>query len=179
MEIVITSGLILLVSIVVITTVCMIRIRLCLEDYKARKDTIRKGFFVLYLFIVIAFTLLPVRIPGEIPYGFEYNINILELLKAFSNRAALISYSENIIMFMPVTILGYLGNVKATRTFKGSIFISFVGSISIELLQGLEAILMIAEDGSPVVDVNDVICNVLGGVLGCFLARYYSDRHSA
>ena len=82
-------------------------------------------------------------------------------------------------MFMPVTILGYLGNVKATRTFKGSIFISFVGSISIELLQGLEAILMIAEDGSPVVDVNDVICNVLGGVLGCFLARYYSDRHSA
>ncbi len=93
----------LLVSIVVITTVCMIRIRLCLEDYKARKDTIRKGFFVLYLCIVIAFTLLPVRIPGEIPYGFEYNINILELLKAFSNRAALISYSENIILFMPVT----------------------------------------------------------------------------
>ena len=43
MEIVITSGLMLLVSIVVITTVCMIRIRLCLEDYKARKDTIRKG----------------------------------------------------------------------------------------------------------------------------------------
>lgn len=115
---------------------------------------------------------------GErISYGFEYNLNVLNLLKAFTNRAAQISYCENILLFMPVTIFGHLGNVHMVKSLKGSVLISFVMSIGIELIQGLEAILCIAEDMTPIMDVNDVICNTIGGAIGYMLVCFCADQH--
>ena len=111
---------------------------------KGRKEVFWTGLFAFYICIIVSFTILPIRVPGEIPYGFEYNLNVLNLLKAFTNRAALISYCENILLFMPVTIFGHLGNVHMVKSLKGSVLISFVMSVGIELIQGLEAILCIA-----------------------------------
>ena len=166
MTIVITSGLFLLISILIIPIICLSY--LCIGNrsnviMKGRKEVFWTGLFAFYICIIVSFTILPIRVPGEIPYGFEYNLNVLNLLKAFTNRAALISYCENILLFMPVTIFGHLGNVHMVKSLKGSVLISFVMSIGIELIQGLEAILCIAEDMTPIMDVNDVICNTIGG----------------
>lgn len=63
------------------------------------------------------------------------------------------------------------------KSLKGSVLISFVMSIGIELIQGLEAILCIAEDMTPIMDVNDVICNTIGGAIGYMLVRFCTDQH--
>ena len=78
---------------------------------------------------------------------------------------------------MPVTIFGHLGNVHMVKSLKGSVLISFVMSIGIELIQGLEAILCIAEDMTPIMDVNDVICNTIGGAIGYMLVCFCADQH--
>ena len=144
---------------------------------KGRKEVFWTGLFAFYICIIVSFTILPIRVPGEIPYGFEYNLNVLNLLKAFTNRAALISYCENILLFMPATIFGHLGNVHMVKSLKGSVLISFVMSVGIELIQGLEAILCIAEDMTPIMDVNDVICNTIGGAIGYMLVCFCADQH--
>lgn len=180
MTIVITSGLFLLISILIIPIICLSY--LCIGNrsnviMKGRKEVFWTGLFAFYICIIVSFTILPIRVPGEIPYGFEYNLNVLNLLKAFTNRAALISYCENILLFMPVTIFGHLGKVHMVKSLKGSVLISFVMSIGIELIQGLEAILCIAEDMTPIMDVNDVICNTIGGAIGYMLVRFCTDQH--
>ena len=50
-------------------------------------------------------------------------------------------------------------------------------SISIELLQGLEVYLKVVEDFSPVMDINDVICNVVGGAIGVLAAMCYKKNN--
>lgn len=180
MAIVITSGLFLLISILVIPIICLSYLyggKNNDANMKERKDIFWTGIFAFYICIIVSFTILPIRIPGEIPYDFEYNLNVLELFRAFTNRAALISYCENVLLFMPVTIFGYLSSVYTAKSLKGGVLISLVLSVGIELLQGAEAVLSIAEDMAPMMDVNDVICNTVGGAIGYMLIRFYADQH--
>ena len=180
MTIVITSGLFLLISILIIPIICLSYLYVGIRNkdtMKRRKEVFWTGIFAFYICIMVSFTILPIRVPGEIPCDFEYNLSVLDFLKAFTNRAALISYCENILLFMPVTIFGHLGNVHMVKSLKGSVLISFVMSVGIELIQGLEAILCIAEDMTPIMDVNDVICNTIGGAIGYMLVRFCTDQH--
>lgn len=180
MTIVITSGLFLLISILIIPIICLSY--LCIGNrsnviMKGRKEVFWTGLFAFYICIIVSFTILPIRVPGEIPYGFEYNLNVLNLLKAFTNRAALISYCENVLLFMPVTIFGYKSSVHVAKSLKGGVLISLAMSVGIELLQGAEAVLSIAEDMAPIMDVNDVICNTVGGAIGYMIIRFYTNQH--
>ena len=69
---------------------------------KGRKEVFWTGLFAFYICIIVSFTILPIRVPGEIPYGFEYNLNVLNLLKAFTNRAAQISYVAFVAVSDPI-----------------------------------------------------------------------------
>jgi len=180
MTIVITSGLFLLISILIIPIICLSYLYVGIRNkdtMKRRKEVFWTGIFAFYICIMVSFTILPIRVPGEIPCDFEYNLSVLDFLKAFTNRAALISYCENILLFMPATICGYLGNVHMLKSLKGSVLISLVMSVGIELIQGVEAMLSIAEDMTPIMDVNDVICNTIGGALGYIIIRFFTDQH--
>ena len=166
-QFVLTSGLFLLIALFLITIMALIGI------YMKKKNglTVQRPFYFRYAFwfylcIVVSFTLLPVCYPAIVTYEVEYNLDPRPLLLALVNRAALITYANNILLFVPITVFGYIGNVKPFRTFKGSLISVLLISISIEMLQGLEVYLKIVEDFSPVMDINDVICNVVGGIIG-------------
>ena len=134
--------------------------------------------FIYYACIVVSFTLLPISYPSVVECDLEYNLDVRELLYAFINRASLISYAENVILFMPLTILGYISSYKIMKNLKSALICSCLFSISIELIQGIECIANILEDFAPVVDINDVICNTLGGVLGFIVIRFYKKEHA-
>ena len=78
---------------------------------------------------------------------------------------------------MPVTIFGYKSSVHVAKSLKGGVLISLAMSVGIELLQGAEAVLSIAEDMAPIMDVNDVICNTVGGAIGYMIIRFYTNQH--
>lgn len=182
MSIVITSGIFLQISLSIVIICILVHIYRSRADGIGKREimtVIWKGSFAFYICIIISFTLLPIRIPGEIPYDFEYNFNVLRLLDAMSSRAALISYSENILLFMPITILGCLADIKITETIKGGIILALLISLGVESLQGLEGVLEITEDMAPIMDVNDVICNTVGGGLGYLLIRYHLHQDKA
>ena len=64
------------------------------------------------------------------------------------------------------------------RDIKWATIFSLLCSLSIELLQGVEAYARVLEDTMPVCDINDVICNTIGGILGFLLIYFYKREHN-
>lgn len=177
-QFVLTSWLFLLIALLLIAIMAMADIFM----KKKRGMTVQRSLcvkyaFCFYLCIVVSFTLLPVCYPAIVTYNLEYNLDPKPLLLAFVNRAALVTYANNVLLFVPITVFGYLGNIKLFRTLKSSLLSALLISISIELLQGLEVYLKVVEDFSPVMDINDVICNVVGGAIGFVVAIYYKKSN--
>ena len=177
-QFVLTSWLFLLVALFLIATIALTGIIM-----KRRHGlTVPKSFYLKYAFyfylcIVASFTLLPVYYPAIVTYDLEYNLDPRPLFLAFVNRAALITYANNILLFMPITVFGCLGSIKPFRKFKSSLLAVLLISVAIELLQGVEVYLKVVEDFSPVMDINDVICNVIGGGVGFVVAMYYKKSN--
>ena len=177
MSIVITSWLFLLIALIftlVLTAAYYVK-------NKADQDLkviICKGLFFLYVGIVISFTLLPIRIPGEIPCEFEYNLNPLSLVYIFYNRGLLVSAAENALLFMPISILGCFAEMKSFRSIKTCLLTTLSFSVIIELIQGVEAYFEIAEGTMPIMDITDVILNTVGGVMGFLLFKFYRKQHN-
>ncbi len=177
-QVVITSGIFLLFSLVFVILMTIFYMLKRINTGYPKKVMIYNALFIYYACIVIAFTLFPVSYPSMVECNLEYNLDVHELLYVFINRAAMISYAENVILFMPLTILGYISSYKIMKTLRSALICSCLFSISIELIQGIECTANILEDFAPVVDVNDVICNTLGGVLGFFVIRFYKKEHA-
>lgn len=176
MSIVITSWLFLLLSAIIITIVGLIRISR--SGISKTNETLALEAFAFYICIVVSVTLLPIRIPGEIPYDFEYNLNPLEMLSIFYNRGMLVSALENVLLFMPISLLGCFAHVKWVNSIKASILTAFLLSLIIELLQGLEGYFMIAEGSMPVMDITDIITNTIGGFAGYIICYFYRKQHT-
>lgn len=177
-QIVITSWLFLLIALAVIliaTAACVLRNRPCRRIIAREK--IRNGLFWFYVCIIISFTLLPVSYPAAINFEPEFNLNVLSLLNVFRSRAALITNAQNVILFMPLTILGYLTGYKVMKNASSAFVVSLIFSLIIEVMQGAECVFHLVEDFVPVVDINDVICNTLGGILGYVVIWFYKKEH--
>lgn len=69
-------------------------------------------------------------------------------------------------------IIGYLAELKSFKSIKSAVVFSLALSMCIEMLQGVETYLGFA-DFSTVVDINDIITNTTGGVIGYILIRTY------
>ncbi|MQR94367.1 VanZ family protein [Fictibacillus phosphorivorans] len=141
-----------------------------------------KFLFVLYCLLVVSVTLFP------LPIGFPFTF---ENLSAFINLIPLVSIWKqisligtaydgdvlfmigliirnvggNILLFVP---LGFLIPIiwKNVRYLKQIFFIGIGISVTIELLQLLESFV---GGWGRVTDIDDVICNVFGSVLGYLL----------
>ncbi len=135
--------------------------------------------FAIYICMVISVTLFP------LPIGFDYqnenlfrSVNLVPLVTIIENISLigtaydgdtlfmialiLINVGGNILLLMP---LGFLAPIlwRKFRHFKKVILLSLAVSITIELLQLLESSF---GRGGRVTDIDDVICNVLGAIIG-------------
>ena len=81
------------------------------------------------------------------------------------------------MLFVPVTITGYWAGLRGFQHFKSASILSLSLSTLLEILQGLETFLGFA-DFPAVMDINDVILNTIGGIMGYLLIRAYLNRSS-
>lgn len=143
-------------------------------DKERTKRMLLKSVFTVYLLVLISFTVLPILIPPMHTEELSYNLNPLTLLYAFSDRATLIDISGNAVLFMPVAVLGYLCRFNCFSSLKHSAITSLVVSVLLEAVEGLETYFGFA-DFPAVVDVNDVIMNVIGGIVGYVIIKNYQS----
>ena len=140
--------------------------------------------FVIYVCMVISVTLFPLPIGFHSNIGNVYRlINVIPLKSIFNNISQIgIAYDGdvqfmigliaknvggNILLLMP---LGFLAPIlwDKFKHLKNIMLLGFVVSISIEFLQ---LIVSLAGGWGRVTDIDDVICNVLGVILGYFIYK--------
>lgn len=143
------------------------------------------GFlFVLYIFMVVSVTLFPLYIGvphTEFSYSFINYVPFIAIFKDISQvgiaydgdtlfmiKLIVRNVGGNILMLMP---LGFLTPLlwKSCKRLKKVLLIGFIVSFSIESLQPAESLLGIVM--ARTVDIDDVICNVLGTVFGYFIYK--------
>ena len=86
-------------------------------------------------------------------------MSLVPVLQAFADRSSLINLAGNVILFIPVTILGQWANIKFFKNWYGAVL--FALGISI-MLEGVQYIEMIRGYTIAVVDIVDVITNTSG-----------------
>ena len=145
-----------------------------LKNRRVNKMVIIKTLFVVYFMIMISFTLLPILVPPMHTEDFQWNLDLRCLFQALSDRSSLINLMGNVVSFAPISILGYKAEYKWFKDLKMVAITSFSLSVMIELLQGLETYCGFA-DFPAVTDINDIITNTVGGILGYILIKKYSE----
>lgn len=138
------------------------------------KRTLLKSAFIVYLLILISFTILPILVPPMHTEELSYNLYPLTLLYTLSDRANLIDVSGNAVLFMPIVVLGYLCRFNCFSSLKLTAITSLAMSVLLEVVEGLETYFGFA-DFPAVVDVNDVIMNVIGGIVGYVIIKNYQS----
>jgi glycopeptide antibiotics resistance protein len=135
--------------------------------YRARtadnRTILLRLIFVAYVAAVVSVTLFPFQIViGKYAGGITFSsLQLLPLLLIDPTNFAL-----NVILFVPFGLLFPLLSVRGTlrRTFVAGM----LTSLTIEILQLLHALFL---DGGRATDINDLIANTLGTVLGYALLR--------
>ena len=169
---------------IVFCFICYIVVRVMILGLKQQRSLVWfkeliRFLFVLYILMVVSVTLFPLYIGvphEEFSSGF---INYMPLISIFRDISQVgIAYSGdtlfmiklivrnvggNILMLMPLGFLMPLLWEKFKRL-KNMIMMGLFISLSIESLQFVECLLGIAI--ARAVDIDDVICNVLGTFLG-------------
>ena len=144
-------------------------------------DEILTNLFVIYLFLLIGITILPITIGEMSPYLQELsfiercNINIVPFIDYFKGANYLGSIIRNVVgnlvLLMPF-ILYICAKSEKSRDLKSSTIIAFLISLSIELTQLVMNIFGLTY--TRVVHVEDLILNTLGGIIawGIFKLMY-------
>lgn len=157
---------------------------------------IMTNLFVLYILLLVGITLFPIEIIfGEghrelrsmLTLEQRIGINIIPLRAYiqgfFSLKESNIGYYffirsilGNIILLMP--FIGYLLMYKKElRSIKNVTITAFVISLSIELLQLLENLSYLSGISGRTVNVDDLILNTIGGILGyCIFKMIYKTK---
>lgn len=124
----------------------------------------------IYITMVIGVTMTPIPLNmTELKYmqnlysGFDYyNLDLLRDIVYMGDQFLL-----NIVLFVPFGILFPLRRNKIN--YKSVLLASFLFSLGIELSQlGISVLL---QTPAWFFDVDDILANVLGGLLGCFIVK--------
>jgi glycopeptide antibiotics resistance protein len=111
---------------------------------------------------VVGNTVLPVTVGGtasDLPWWSHLN---LVPLVGTEPRDML----QNVVVFVPLGLL--LPLVSRARSLPSVLLAGFLLSLTMEALQFLNAVVA---DGGHIADVNDLLANTLGAVVGCGLFR--------
>lgn len=142
--------------------------------------------FVVYTCMVVAVTLFP------LPIGFPSNIenvnrsvniipfasiikDINQIGSAYDGDVLFMiglivrNVGGNILLLMPLGFLAPILWDKYTK-FKNTILLGFTISVSIELLQLIQSLF---SGVGRITDIDDVICNVLGSILGYCIYKIF------
>ncbi|WP_042164646.1 VanZ family protein [Paenibacillus gorillae] len=135
------------------------------------------SLFFIYSLYVLKFTLLPIPIRGYLEVVrngtiLQFNYEPLWLSETF--LFPLKEQILNICLFAP---LGYLSNYLFNLTLKKVVLLGLFVSVCIEFIQLLLSISM--SYPYRVVDINDVIFNFTGTLIGYFVYRVFSRMYIA
>ncbi|WP_141544736.1 VanZ family protein [Bacillus thuringiensis] len=169
---------------IILGVICYLIVRGILIGTKNKKHMIWwkeiiSFLFVVYICMVVAVTLfpLPIGFPSNIE-NLNRSVNIIpfasiikdinQIGSAYDGDALFMiglivrNVGGNILLLMP---LGFLAPIlwDKYKKFKNTILLGFTISVSIELLQLIESLF---SGWTRVIDTDDVICNILGSILG-------------
>ncbi|WAO20414.1 VanZ family protein [Paenilisteria newyorkensis] len=142
------------------------------------KEIIRLAL-VVYLVMLIIVTLFPINIIiGEYEQRYRdivVNLNPLEFFGLLQANLQIIirNLGGNLFMMIPYAIL-LAFNFKAMRKFRNLFITVLLTSITIEILQYIWQVT--ALNVWRATDINDVILNVAGGVIGYALYKYIFSK---
>lgn len=160
----------IILTVVVIYIIMMLAIK-----FLFKKDFL---FLVLstlaygYIVMVVYYTIFPIYIPDFYAkqemggFSYSYNVNLLPFkgLADFDWKDNLMSMILNVIMCIP---FGFLVPLLTSFKFKGTVLATLIFSVTIELIQLFSG--LIIDFSERRADVNDIISNTIGGIIGYFL----------
>lgn len=135
------------------------------------KDFIFSSMFIFYILSVIKLTIFPFKVLNE---GYDlskysylyYQLEPFHTIKRALELGNIIQISGNLLLLFPLTIVWQLKKQKSISFFKATLIIIYT-SASIELIQYFINILAKVPNG--VADIDDLILNTVGGLLGYFV----------
>ena len=171
MAYVIDSKQVLLVTLIVLGALNAI---FYLKNRRVDRRNVINTLFIMYFMIMLSFTLLPILLPPMHTEELHWNLDLRYLAQALSDRSSLINFSGNAVLFAPISILGYKAGYRWFKDLKMVLVTSVSLSVIVELLQGVETYYGFA-DFPAVVDINDIIKNTVGALLGYMLIKKYDS----
>lgn len=132
------------------------------------------GVFALYMTFVVMITLFPIIVPPETPdSGFKIlNLSFSDVVMMwrYSKRAACINIVGNIALFIPFASLGKCIGYKPFASLPKFMATVILFILAIEAAQYIETATGLAAIPRTV-DIVDIVCNMIGAVIGWF--AYY------
>ena len=145
------------------------------------------GFlYVIYISMVVSVTLFPIVLGfNDEPIYFSRTLNLVpfaSIIKDFNQIGT--AYDGDILFMISLIVRNVGGNIlllmplgflapflwKKAKSLKGITILCLSFSVTIELLQLLE---YLAGGWGRITDIDDVICNVLGVVIGYFIYIFF------
>ena len=175
-----------------IGVICYLAGRVILIGFKLKKQKqvywlreVINFLFVLYILMVVSVTLFPLALWIDFNMqNIKFGLNLIPFVgiindikqigiaydgdTVFMIRLIIRNVGGNILLLMPLGVLSPIIWNKF-KDFKNIVLLGFVISISIESIQFIE---LIAGGRGRTVDIDDVICNVLGVILGYFIYKF-------
>lgn len=124
--------------------------------------------FVYFLFLlrIIIFK------NGINSYAYNYNLHFFDFINQWNNRGIdmtlLVNVLGNIMLFVPLSII-LLNYCKCLNNIN-IIFINFFTSLSFELIQ--------LSTGWGTFDVDDILLNTIGGIIGLIIYRLFNFKQN-
>ncbi len=125
--------------------------------------------FFIYIMAVIKLTLFPIIMIG-LPANLSSSVNLVPFRRGVSRTDLL-----NVLMTIPFSII--LPFISKIRTLIKMSLVGFALGLGIELLQLAECALT-GGFSTRVIDINDVICNFLGVVIGYIILYFFAKAIS-
>ncbi|QWH28907.1 VanZ family protein [Bacillus mycoides] len=169
---------------IIFGVICYLFVRNILIGFKNKKHVnwwkeLISFLFAVYICMVVAVTLfpLPIGFPSSVE-NLNRSVNIIPFASIIKDIGQIGSAYDGDVLFMIGLIvrnvggnvlllmpLGFLAPLiwNKFKKVKNTILLGFIISVSIELLQLIESLV---SGWGRITDIDDVICNVLGSIIG-------------
>ncbi|MES5866430.1 VanZ family protein [Bacillus cereus group sp. RP32] len=174
---------------IIVGVICYLIVRSIFIGMKSKKGVnwwkeLISFLFVIYIGMVVAITLFP--IPIGFPTGIEnirLSINIIPFASIIKDIGKIgIAYDGDVLFMIGLIVKNVGGNILLLmplgflapiiwdkfKKIKNTILLGLAISISIELLQLIESLF---SSWIRITDIDDVICNVIGSIVGYFIYK--------
>ena len=155
------------------------------KDYLTKKDTFSIVIFAVYMALLVKVAFFPIPyqkatidVLREVGSGYAYNFiplsSIINIVANNSIQTALVQVGGNFLLLMPLGFYGAL--IFPQKKIQQLLVVILSFSLTIEIIQFILG--MIIAYQYRVVDVDDVILNLLGGIVGIGLGKLFSPLYN-